>query len=72
MRRGAKRHDLRIKRFSKPIAIPRTGEDDSPDRFVHCTVCDAFAYCTVSEDGGTVIKVNYYCKKCVGKFLVAQ
>jgi hypothetical protein len=72
MRKGAKKHNLRIEKFARPIIIQRTGEDDNPDRFVHCTVCDDFAYCRISEDEASVIKVNYYCKKCVDKFLLAQ
>jgi len=72
MGKGVKKHSLRIEKFASPIIIPRTGEDGSPNRFVHCTICDNFAYCRVSEDEVSVIKVNYYCRKCVNKFLVAQ
>lgn len=59
-----------IEKFAKLIIIPRTG-DGNPDRFVHCTNCDDFAYCRVGEDEISVIRVNYYCKKCVSKFLIA-
>lgn len=69
---GAKKQHLRIEKFASPIIIPRTGEDGNPDRFVHCTICDNFAYCKVIEDEVSVIKVNYYCKKCIGKFFIAQ
>lgn len=72
MKSGSKKQNLKIEKFAKPIMVPRTGEDDSPDRFVHCTVCDDFAYCRVSEDEDSVIKVNYYCKNCIGNFFVAQ
>jgi len=72
MGKGAKKHRLRIEKFASPIIIPRTGEDGNPERFVHCTICDNFAYCKVSEDEVSVIKVNYYCRKCVNKFLIAQ
>jgi hypothetical protein len=72
MVKGFKKHRLRIEKFARPIIIPRAGEDGNPVRFVHCTICDDFAYCKVSEDEVSVIKVNYYCKKCVSRFLVAQ
>lgn len=72
MRKGVKKHHLRIERFARPIIVPRTGEDGNPDRFVHCTICDNFAYCRVSEDEISVIKVNYCCRKCINKFLIAQ
>jgi hypothetical protein len=72
MGKGAKKQNLRIERFVRPIVIPRTGEDSNPDRFVHCTICDDLAYCKVSEDQDSVVKVNYYCKGFIGKFLFAQ
>jgi hypothetical protein len=71
MGKSAKKHP-RIEKFASPIIIPRTGEDSNTDRFVHCTICDNFAYCKVSEDEDSVIKVNYYCRKCIDKFVVAQ
>jgi hypothetical protein len=72
MTKGVRKHHLRIEKFAKPIIIPRTGEDGNPERFVHCTICDDFASCMVSEDEISVIRINYYCKKCVSKFLIAQ
>ena len=72
MGRTVKKHHPRIEKFAEPIIIPRTGEDGYPNRVVHCTICDNPAYCRVTEDIISVIKVNYYCRNCVSRFLIAQ
>ncbi len=72
MTKGTNKHRLRIEEFDRPISVLRATDDYNLDRFVHCTICDNFAYCRVSEDTNSVIRVNYYCKNCVSKLSLAQ
>lgn len=72
MAKGFNKQHLRIEKFDRPITVLRATDDYNSDHFVHCTICDKLAYFRVSEDTSSVIRVNYYCKNCVGKRSIAQ